>query len=77
VDMVRQTKERTRKRRLTSNDFVISMSNRRCRKLNIAPVGVPGGRVSHGTPKGSGAEALAEFQGMASEVQGEVVRHGP
>ena len=44
-------------------------------KLNSSPVRVPGGRVSHGTPKGSGAEALAEFQGMASEVQGVMVRH--
>jgi len=45
------------------------------RKLNIAPVRLPGGRVSHGTPKGSGAEALAAFQGLASEVQGVMVRH--
>jgi hypothetical protein len=56
---------------------VVINLNRRCRKFYISPVRVPGGRVSHGTPKGCGAEALAEFQGMASEVQGEVVRHGP
>ena len=53
---------------------VVMNIDRRCRKLHIAPVRVPGGRVSHGTPKGSGAEALAEIQGMASEVRRMTVR---